>query len=149
MGSRNVNIRKSDGTVFEGVYSHGKPHGFFRHLNDFGDLEFFGCFSHGVLQGVCWKSLPGGGFLISKSWKFSDDGLIYLYPDCRTGLVGKFRDSVMEAAQKSEVLGCHEIGPQNLILQPKMSRPKGPVFSFDEAQQDRFCRSPFTEDPYE
>jgi len=146
---RMVNIRKSDGTVFEGFYSNGKPHGFFRHLNDYGDLEFFGFFCSGVLQGVCWKSLPGGGFLISQSWTFSGDSLIYLYPDCRTGLVGKFQDSVMEAAQKSEVRGFVETGPKSLILQPQMSRPQGPFFSFEEAHIDNFCRSPTTEDPYE
>ena len=40
-----VNIRRRDDTVFEGFYKDGLPHGFFRHLNTFGDLEFFGCFN--------------------------------------------------------------------------------------------------------
>ena len=31
----------------------------FRHINSFGDVEFFGCFVRGVVHGVCWRSLPG------------------------------------------------------------------------------------------
>ena len=38
------------------------PHGFFRKINDFGDVEFFGCFIDGRLKGKCWKSLAGGKF---------------------------------------------------------------------------------------
>ena len=78
-----VNIRKNDDTIFEGNYEQGVPHGYFRHLNTFGDLEFFGCFFRGTMVGVCWRSLPGGGFLISRSWDFTDSSMIYLYPDCR------------------------------------------------------------------
>ena len=37
----------------------------------------------GSLLGVCWRSLPGGGFLVSRSWTFSGPNVIYLYPDCR------------------------------------------------------------------
>merc|ERR1712032_1497988 len=47
-----VNIRRRDDTVFEGFYKDGLPHGFFRHLNTFGDLEFFGCFNRGCLLGT-------------------------------------------------------------------------------------------------
>ena len=39
--------------------------------------------SRGCLLGVCWRSLPGGGFLVSRSWTFSGPNVIYLYPDCR------------------------------------------------------------------
>ena len=38
----------------------------------------------GCLLGVCWRSLPGGGFLISDSWDFSGPGVVFLYPDCRS-----------------------------------------------------------------
>merc|ERR1719348_2706367 len=79
--NQTVNIRKLDDTVFEGQYFEGLPHGFFRHINSYGDLEFFGCFCRGTLVGVCWRSLPGGGFLISRAWDFTEENLIYLYPD--------------------------------------------------------------------
>ena len=54
-----------------------------RHINSFGDVEFFGCFVRGVVHGVCWRSLPGGGFLISPDHKFSGPSVTFLYPDCR------------------------------------------------------------------
>ena len=37
--------------VFEGNYEGGTPHGYFRHINGYGDLEFFGCFHRGTLLG--------------------------------------------------------------------------------------------------
>ena len=46
-------------------------------------MEFFGCFVRGVVHGVCWRSLPGGGFLISPDHKFSGPSVTFLYPDCR------------------------------------------------------------------
>ena len=46
-----VLLRQADDTVFEGNYEGGLPHGYFRHLNTFGDLEFFGCFFRGSLLG--------------------------------------------------------------------------------------------------
>jgi len=143
-----VNIRKLDDTVFEGNYKHGVPHGYFRHLNMFGDLEFFGCFSEGFLVGVCWRSLPGGGFLVSRSWEFSDTNMIYLYPDCRTGLVGSFQGGELKCAQACEVLSCTKSGT-DAILVPLMSNPCGPTFSFDPASPAVFSRSPFLPDPYE
>ena len=36
------------------------PHGFFRKINEYGDVEFFGCFIDGRLRGKCWKSMIGG-----------------------------------------------------------------------------------------
>ena len=36
------------------------PHGFFRKINEFGEIEFFGCFIDGELKGKCWKSVIGG-----------------------------------------------------------------------------------------
>ena len=107
--------------MFEGNYEGGTPHGYFRHINGYGDLEFFGCFHRGTLLGkekrimsvinnssnlvlgVCWKSLPGGGFLVSKSWNFSDPHSLYLYPDCRTALLGSFNGERLEVAREAEV----------------------------------------------
>ena len=58
-------------------------HDICRHINSFGDVEFFGCFVRGVVHGVCWRSLPGGGFLVSPDHKFSGPSVTFLYPDCR------------------------------------------------------------------
>jgi len=143
-----VNIRKRDDTIFEGFYRDGKPHGFFRHLNSYGDLEFFGCFNRGSLIGVCWRSLPGGGFLISPSWDFTGSGVIFLYPDCRTGLVGTFRGCDAERARLSEVVDSEDV-VQDMLKFPVMSPPQGDWFTFQPATPACFCRNPFLPDPYE
>jgi len=142
-----INIRKNDDTVFEGNYDQGVPHGYFRHLNSFGDLEFFGCFSHGTMVGVCWRSLPGGGFLISQSWDFSGPGMIYLYPDCRTALVGSFQGCDLKSAKPCEVMSCAK--SCDSIIIPILSKPRDIVFSFDPASPATFSRCPLLPDPYE
>ena len=43
--------RLGDDTLFEGCYDQGVPHGYFRHINSYGDLEFFGCFFRGTMLG--------------------------------------------------------------------------------------------------
>ena len=43
--------RHADDTTFEGNYEGGLPHGYFRHINTYGDLEFFGCFYRGTMLG--------------------------------------------------------------------------------------------------
>ena len=43
--------RSPDDTLFEGHYERGVPHGYFRHINSYGDLEFFGCFHMGTMLG--------------------------------------------------------------------------------------------------
>jgi len=142
-----VNIRKNDDTVFEGNYDHGIPHGYFRHLNSFGDLEFFGCFNHGTLVGVCWRSLPGGGFLVSRSWSFTDNNMIYLYPDCRTALIGSFSSCDLKSAQLSEVVSCAK--SCDSILIPILSNPHEEMYTLDPASPSVFSRDPHLADPYE
>ena len=52
---RNI-VQKGQGTMWV-------PHGFFRKINEFGEIEFFGCFINGNLKGKCWKSVTGGEIL--------------------------------------------------------------------------------------
>ena len=40
---------------------------------------------------------------MSKSWNFSDPHSLYLYPDCRTGLLGSFIGERLEVAREAEV----------------------------------------------
>ena len=53
-----------DDSVSEGSFkvTTGVPHGAFRKINEFGDVEFFGLFYEGNLVARCWKSLPGGTY---------------------------------------------------------------------------------------
>ena len=96
------------------------------------DMKYFA-------KGVCWKSLPGGGFLISKSWDFSDSSMIYLYPDCRTGLHGEFRNSDLVSGRQCELENFVTL-VNNSIPVPVMSQPTGDVFSDDQATQEHFSR---------
>lgn len=134
--------------VFEGNYEGGTPHGYFRHINGYGDLEFFGCFHRGTLLGVCWKSLPGGGFLVSKSWNFSDPHSLYLYPDCRTGLLGSFNGERLEVAREAEVDNFVTL-VHNSIPVPVVSLKRPTEFTWDPASTEVFSRTPHLPDPYE
>ena len=40
---------------------------------------------------------------MSKSWSFSDPRSLYLYPDCRTALLGSFIGERLEVAREAEV----------------------------------------------
>ena len=132
--------------LLESNYKYGTedmPHGFFRKLNQFGDIEFCACFVNGHLHGPVWKSLVGGkstenknikhfssyktcflfirllaflffkkhvsfslgSFLLSSSMEFTSKDTIFLYPDCRTALVGHFQEGQMVKACLGEVVG--------------------------------------------
>lgn len=141
---------ENDDSQFEGFYESGVPHGYFRILNSFGDLEFFGCFFRGLMLGVCWKSLPGGGFLISKSLDFSDSNMIYLYPDCRTGLIGSFRKCELESGKQCELNNFVTLVNNSIpvpLVSPSSSNTS--LFTFDPATSATFSRTPHLADPYE
>jgi len=140
--------RSPDDTLFEGHYERGVPHGYFRHINSYGDLEFFGCFHMGTMLGVCWKSLPGGGFLISKSWNFSDPRMMYMYPDCRTCLLGSFQEAELVSANQCELANFVTL-VNNSIPVPVLTPVSDSVFTFDPATSVSFSRNPHLEDPYE
>ena len=42
---------EDDDSQLEGCYEGGVPHGYFRIINSYGDLVFFGCFFHGNMLG--------------------------------------------------------------------------------------------------
>ena len=42
----------NDDSQLEGFYEGGVPHGYFRIINSFGDLVFFGCFFRGNMLGI-------------------------------------------------------------------------------------------------
>lgn len=145
-----VNITNEDGSRVEGNFKKGVPHGYFRYLDSTGDLEFFGCFVRGIGHGLCWKGLVGGGFLVSPSWDFSGNNTMYLYPDCRTVLVGNFYKGQMVTAQLAQVIGssahCSYFCGS---LQPEISEPKGQVYSFDPSTCSRLSSQCLLPDPYE
>ena len=46
-----------------------------------------------------------GGFLVSFNFDFTSRETVFLYPDCRTALVGVFDRGVMVEAHLGEVVG--------------------------------------------
>lgn len=136
--------------VFEGHIKDSLPHGFFRKLNQDGDIEFFGCFLHGQLYGNCWKSLTGGGFVVSDNLEFGGNQTVYLYPDCRTALVGSYScQGRLVAGQVAEVTGIQPF--QSIIMLPRLSRPQpeSPTFTYDPSSSTCISKSPLLQDPYE
>merc|ERR1719419_2120828 len=91
--------------------------------------------------GVCWKSLPGGGFLISKSWNFSDPRMMYMYPDCRTCLLGSFQEAELVSANQCELANFVTL-VNNSIPVPVLTPVSDSVFSFDPATSASFSRNP-------
>lgn len=145
-----INITKEDGSRIEGSFKKGVPHGYFRYLDSTGDLEFFGCFVRGIGHGLCWKGLAGGGFLVSPSWDFSTNNTIYLYPDCRTVLVGNFYKGQMVQARLAQVVGSSGFCSYFCgSLQPELSEPKGQIYSYDPSTSTRLSSQCLLPDPYE
>ena len=103
---------------------------------------------------MCWKSLPGGGFLVSKSWSFTDPHSLYLYPDCRTALLGSFTGERLEAAREAEVRSlCWDDVTVNIVQVdnfvtlvhnsipvPVVSVKRPTEFSWDPASSEVFSR---------
>lgn len=98
---------------------------------------------------MCWRSLPGGGFLVSGHHQFSG-AATFLYPDCRTALAGEFLRGEMVAARRAEVVGaancCSYFCP---LMVPVLSPAEGPALGLDPATRLSFCSEPLLRDPYE
>jgi len=143
-----VRLACPDQSLFEGFFWKGKPHGFFRIINSFGDVEFFGCLVQGVLQGVAWRSLPGGGFIIGSSYQFNGDDVTYLYPDCRLGFVGRFDQSLLHSGYLVEVSGYISL-LQGCVLKPVTVGICDEEYTSDISGPVKLCQYPHLQDPYE
>ena len=73
----------------EGWYEHGVLHGFVRSFGVDGHLTEFGCYCRGVAVGPAWRGLLGGGYLVGRAGTIT----AFLYPDCRTALVGSWTEA--------------------------------------------------------
>nr|ADD38189.1 Histone-lysine N-methyltransferase SETD7 [Lepeophtheirus salmonis] len=145
-----VNESLEDGIKFSGSFFEGKPHGFFRIMNKYGDLVFFGCFIYGRLHGQSLKSLVGGGFLLNldhSNSEFSGDNIVYLYPDCQTAFVGSFDQSSMVSAQANEVINTRNncCG----LNYPIFELLNDVYYSQDISSLDKISKEPMLADPYE
>ncbi|XP_023322361.1 histone-lysine N-methyltransferase SETD7 isoform X2 [Eurytemora carolleeae] len=131
-----VRSEHEDGSIFDACFKDKKPHGVIRKMNGLGDLEFYGCIAYGKLLGVCWKSVPGGGFMISSNVVFSGPGTIYLYPDCRLGFSGTFKDCLLVSGLLIEVTGFE-------------SDERLQEYKMDISSSELFSSFPLLAEPYE
>ena len=77
-------VKYRDGRSLIGYFKEGRLHGFVRYFDKSGRLTFLGTFCHGCFEGICWKIIKGGGFVVGKvdeSGLLSGEELVYLYPD--------------------------------------------------------------------
>jgi len=145
-----VYSKNPDGSIIEGSYKKGVPHGYFRHINAYGDIELFCCFIRGIMHGPCWKGLPGGGFLVSDSWTFTSEEMIFLYPDCRTALYGSFYKGQMVKGQLCQLLsGAGHCSYFCGVFKLAVTQPEGEVYSYDPSTSTRINSQPYLPDPYE
>ncbi|CAB4067978.1 SETD7 [Lepeophtheirus salmonis] len=123
-----VNESLEDGIKFSGSFFEGKPHGFFRIMNKYGDLVFFGCFIHGRLHGQSLKSLVGGGFLLNLDHR-------------------SFDQSSMVSAQANEVINTRNncCG----LNYPIFELLNDVYYSQDISSLDKISKEPMLADPYE
>jgi len=150
-----------EGSFLETESEHQRvPHGVFRKVNEYGDVDFFGLFFRGNLVGRCWKSLPGGGMLASSQLDFSGADTAFLYPDIRTAMVGDFSSGGrMIEARLAEVSGIRKTRPSHGCNKAcRLVCPLTPVFAiqndkdvfrYDKSTGSRISSDPKLRDPYE
>lgn len=74
--------------------------------------------------------------------------MIYLYPDCRTGLHGSFQRGDLIQGRQCELENFVTL-VNNSIPVHVMATQAGDMFSADQATEQCFSRSPHLPDPYE
>jgi histone-lysine N-methyltransferase SETD7 len=147
-----VSVDEGSGSRVESNYKYGDvPHGYFRKTSEDGDIELFCCFVNGHQHGPAWKGLIGGGFLVSPSLEFTSADTVFLYPDCRTALVGRFSSGVMVEAFLADVVGMAEhCGINCGMFAPRIGNVvETQPYSFDLSTSDRLSLHPLLPDPYE
>ena len=65
-------------------------------------------FDFTIPRGECFFfPIHSGGFLVSPSLDFTSQDTVFLYPDCRTALIGTFVMEELVVAFPAEVMGIH------------------------------------------
>ncbi len=93
------------------TFARGVANGPARRFSPSGFLQWVGRYRSGVPQGVCWHSNDGEGWYVGTSnrcGRMTGDGVLYLYPDLHTALVGRWTNDVMKGALLSRVCDVTE-----------------------------------------
>lgn len=150
----------TDGTVWEGMTKEGVWHGVVRYLerpftkgrrkrfigrivedviltgstmskeDHIAEVEFFGTYKNGYINGPGWKFQIGGSFLFGdfqQTSSFTTNEGAYINQDLVTGYVGRFEDGKMMAGQVAPIIG-HTL--HNGVAVPTFGPPEGPVYRF-------------------
>ena len=146
------------GSIFyvNGDYLHCKFHQGYIHgpaklFSKDKDLKMVGWYSKGVLSGLVWYFLTGGGFLVGHvdlMGSLTGDGIAFLYPDLKTALVGSFIKSQMKVTQTAFLKSVTHRRHDGLAYLT-FTESKGPFFVFDCGTRDSICQEPMLPDPYE
>lgn len=102
-----------DGALMVGTYKQGELNGYSEEYDSDAMLTFAGNYKENVRTGVCHFFMQHGGRLfgvVNKSGQLTGKDVIYVYPDEKTYLKGKFDDGELESACEAEY---DEIGDKN------------------------------------
>ena len=83
---------------------------------------------------------------VDEEGKLTGDNIAYIYPDWRSGLVGRFEDGVLVSARLCPLVGCYE---ESGLKIPAFGDPTGPEFTFEKTSIRNIALHPLLRDPWE
>ena len=141
--------RYEDGRYLAGVYLNGSLNGLCREYDKHDRLIFEGHYQDDVRRGFVRTWDDCGGTLlgeVDEKGNLSGDNIMYIYPDQKTALVGRFKFSKMVSARPAKLLEspttCNKVPNYQLI---EGFDPIG----FDQSSKGSISSNPLVPDAYE
>jgi len=110
-----------------------------------------GRYRYGLPYGICWRSNDGEGWYVggcNRVNRMTGDGVVYLYPDLRTALVGRWSNDCMRAAKLALVVGLETREGMPHPVTEKVASDTT-TYVGDVSGYDVISRNPMLPDPYE
>lgn len=131
-----------DGQILEGFAFNGYLHGFARLYDEAKkELRKFGIYCMGRPYGVWFHFIEQGGLVVT-----SEEESAFIYPDCKTALLGNFEGTTLVSAQVTTLLAVAE---ENRLLIPLFASPEGPEYTREISDFNHMTSQPLLPDPYE
>ncbi len=147
-GARKEGVSKS---VFCKGVLHGITRRFVaaRHRKD--NLKMVAFFRHGEARGTAWKGLLGGAFLVGPldaEEAISGEQAIYVYPDIRTVIVGRFEGDRLVRGRMGTIVG---VAFEDFVAVPSVAvdQESDVTVVRDVSTGRRISRFPLQEEPWE
>lgn len=140
---------KENGATVEGFFRDGCLHGLAREIDEGRNLVWIGRYKNGRKDGICWNFLKGGGFLVGpvdRKGTMTGEGMMYIFPDLTTCLVGYFDKGVMlraRAAVVTQVVLCKG------VMEVSSTEPLGQGCRREVSSPTSLCGFPTARDVYE